>query len=71
MKNTNSNKNNFTMSKLAVIKTKENNSSVEDFINSVKDEAKRKDSFILLKLMQKASKEKTENVGQLDDRFWK
>ena len=34
------------MGKLAVIKTKETDSSVEDFINSVKDEAKRKDSFI-------------------------
>ena len=46
------------MSKLAVIKTKETNSSIEDFINSVKDEGKRKDSFTILKLMQKASKEK-------------
>jgi hypothetical protein len=51
------------MSKLAVIKTKETDSSVEDFINSVKDEGKRKDSLILLKLMQKASKEKPKMWG--------
>ena len=50
-------------SKLAVIKTKETDSSVEDFINSVKDEAKRKDAFILLKMMQKASKEKPKMWG--------
>ena len=58
-----SSKNNFTMGKLAVIKTKETDSSVEDFINSVKDEEKRKDSFILLKLMQKATKEKPKMWG--------
>ena len=57
------NKNNFTMGKLAVIKTKETDASVEDFINSVKDEAKRKDSFTILKLMQKASKEKPKMWG--------
>jgi len=51
------------MGKLAVIKTKEKDSRVEDFINSVKDEGKRKDSFILLKLMQKASKEKPKMWG--------
>ena len=44
------------MRKLAVIKTKETDSSVEDFINSVKVEEKRKDSFTILKLMQKATK---------------
>jgi len=43
------------MGKLAVIKTKQTDSSVEDFINSVKDEAKRKDSFTILKMMQKAT----------------
>jgi hypothetical protein len=51
------------MSKLAVIKTKENDSSVEDFINSVKDEDKRKDSLTILKLMQKATKEKPKMWG--------
>jgi hypothetical protein len=57
------NKNNFTMGKLAEIKTKETDLSLGDFINSVKDEVKRKDSFILLKLMQKATKEKSKMWG--------
>ncbi|RPI13880.1 MAG: DUF1801 domain-containing protein [Ignavibacteriae bacterium] len=51
------------MGKLAEIKTKETTSSVEDFINSLKDEKKRKDSFTLLKLMQKATKEKPKMWG--------
>jgi hypothetical protein len=63
MRNTNSNKKNYTMGKLAQIKTKETDSSVEDFINSVKDEAKRKDSFIILKMMQKVSREKPKMWG--------
>ena len=44
-------------SKLAVIKTKPTSASVEDFINNVKDEQKRKDSFVLLEMMKKASSE--------------
>lgn len=51
------------MGKLAQIKTIETSASVEDFINSVKDEAKRKDSFTILKMMQKASKEKPKMWG--------
>ena len=51
------------MGKLAVVKTKENTASVEGFINNVKDEQKRKDSFLLLKLMQKATKEKPKMWG--------
>jgi len=51
------------MGKLAQIKTKQTDSSVEDFINSVKDEGQRKDSFIILKMMQKASKEKPKMWG--------
>ena len=51
------------MGKLAQIKTKQTDSSVDDFINSVKDEAKRKDSFTILKMMQKASKEKPKMWG--------
>ena len=51
------------MGKLAEIKTKQTNSSVEDYINSVKDEGQRKDGFILLKLMQKATKEKPKMWG--------
>jgi hypothetical protein len=52
------------MGKLAVIKTKETSSNVIDFINTVKDEEKRRDSFTMLKLMQKASKEKAKMWGR-------
>jgi Domain of unknown function (DU1801) len=45
------------MSKLAVIKTKQTSSSVEDFIEAIADEEKRKDTQIILKLMKKAVKE--------------
>lgn len=51
------------MGKLADIKTKETSSSVDDFINNVADEQKRKDSFTILKLMEKASKEKAKMWG--------
>ncbi len=51
------------MGKLAEVKTKETTSSVEDFINGVKDEQKRRDSFLLLKLMQKVSGEKPKMWG--------
>src|SRR6187549_1416961 len=44
-------------SKLAEIKTKPTVASVEDFINAIKDEQKRKDSFVLLEMMKKASGE--------------
>lgn len=44
-------------SKLAVIKTKPTSASVEDFINNIKDEQKRKDSFLLLEMMKKATGE--------------
>jgi Domain of unknown function (DU1801) len=43
--------------KLAEIKTKPTAASVEDFLNNVKDEQKRKDSFVLLEMMKKASGE--------------
>lgn len=51
------------MGKLAKVKTTENTSSVKDFINEVKDEEKRKDSFLLLKLMQKISKHEPKMWG--------
>lgn len=51
------------MGKLVEIKTKETENSVKDFINSVPDEQKRKDSFTLLKLMQKATGEKPKMWG--------
>jgi hypothetical protein len=44
-------------SKLVEIKTKPTAASVEDFINKVDDEQKRKDSFVLLEMMKKASGE--------------
>ena len=43
--------------KLAEIKTKPTSASVEDFINKIKDEQKRKDSFVLLEMMKKATGE--------------
>jgi len=44
-------------SKLVEIKTKPTSASVEDFINSIDDEQKRKDSFVILEMMKKASGE--------------
>ena len=38
-------------SKLVEIKTKPTAASVEDFINAIKDEQKREDSFVLLEMM--------------------
>jgi hypothetical protein len=51
------------MGKLTEIKTKQTDLSVEDFINSVTDEAKRKDSLTILKLMKKATKQKPKIWG--------
>lgn len=45
------------MAKVAQIKTKPTEVRVEDFINALPDEQKRKDSFVLLELMQKVSGE--------------
>lgn len=42
---------------MAELKTKPTAASVEAFINTVKDEQKRKDSFVVLELMKKASGE--------------
>ena len=44
-------------SKLAEIKTKPTTASVEDFINAMENEQKRKDSFVLLEMMKKATGE--------------
>lgn len=51
------------MGKLAEIKTKPTSSSVDDFINSIPDEQKRKDSQVILKMMEKAMKEKPKMWG--------
>ena len=49
--------------KLAEIKTKPTAASVEDFINTIKDEQKRKDSFAILEMMKKASGEEPKMWG--------
>jgi len=51
------------MGKLVQIKTKPTASSVADFINSIADEQKRKDSQTIAKLMEKATKEKPKMWG--------
>ena len=51
------------MGKLAVIKTKPTSLSVNDFIDGITDEQKRKDSHTILKLMEKALKEKPKMWG--------
>jgi hypothetical protein len=50
-------------SKLAEIKTKQNTASVEEFINAVEADQKRKDSFVLLEMMKKASGEEPKMWG--------
>jgi len=42
---------------MAELKTKLNKASVEKFLNSVKDEQKRQDSFKILEMMKKITKE--------------
>jgi len=51
------------MGKLAEIKTKQTDSSVTDYISSLKSEQQRKDSLTLLKMMKNASKEKPKIWG--------
>lgn len=51
------------MGKLAEIKTKQTSNSVDSFINSIPDEQKRKDSQVILKMMEKATKEKPKMWG--------
>jgi len=51
------------MGKLIEIKTKPTSSSVASFIDSISDEQKRKDSHVILKLMEKAIKEKPKMWG--------
>lgn len=48
---------------MAEIKTKPNAESVADFINSVKEEQKRKDSFVILEMMKKATGEEPKMWG--------
>ena len=51
------------MGKVAEIKTRETDASVDDFLNSVDNEQKRKDSFHVLKMMEKATGEKPKMWG--------
>jgi hypothetical protein len=51
------------MGKVAEIKTKETNSSIDDFINGLNDEQQRKDSIQIITMMQKLSKEKPKMWG--------
>ena len=51
------------MSKLAEIKTKQTSASVTGFIDSIPDEQKCKDSQVILKLMEKATREKPKMWG--------
>ena len=51
------------MAKVAEIKTKENDASVDDFVNNIDNEQRRSDSLHLLKLMMKISKEKPKMWG--------
>jgi hypothetical protein len=51
------------MGKLAEIKTKPTTVTVESFIDSLPDEQKRKDSYVILKLMEKAIQEKPKMWG--------
>lgn len=43
-------------SKLATIKTQETTASVEQFLNTIEDEQKRKDSFVIVEMMKNATK---------------
>jgi hypothetical protein len=51
------------MGKLAEIKTKPTSSSVESFIATIPDEQKRKDSEVILKMMENATKQKPQMWG--------
>ena len=48
---------------MAEIKTKPTSASVEDSINNVKDDPKRKDSFVILEMMKKATGEEPKIWG--------
>jgi hypothetical protein len=48
---------------MAEMKTKVNNASVEEFLNTIEDEQKRKDSFEIVKIMKKVTKKKPKMWG--------
>jgi hypothetical protein len=51
------------MGKVAQIKTRPTSSSVADFINRVADEARRKDCWVILEMMKKATGEEPKMWG--------
>lgn len=51
------------MGKVAEIKTKQTSASVETFIKSIKNEQQRNDSFTILEMMKKATKEEPKMWG--------
>ena len=51
------------MAKVAEIKTKQNEASVEDFLKTITDEQKRKDCETIIKMMKKATKEEPKMWG--------
>ena len=51
------------MAKSAELKTKKNDASVDDFLNLIEDEQKRKDCFEISKMMEKATKQKPKMWG--------
>jgi len=51
------------MAKSYELKTKKNGASVEDFLNFIVDEQKRKDCFEIAKMMEKATKQKPKMWG--------
>ena len=51
------------MAKSTEVKTKVNDASVTDFLNTVTDEQKRKDSFEILKIMKQITKEEPKMWG--------
>jgi hypothetical protein len=51
------------MAKSTEIKTRVNDASVDEFLNSVKDEAVRADSYEILKMMKQAAKEEPKMWG--------
>ena len=48
---------------MADLKTKKNDASVDDFLNFIEDEQKRKDCFEIAKMMEKATKQKPKMWG--------
>lgn len=48
---------------MAELKTKKNNASVESFLNTIKEDEKRKDAFTILELMKKVTKSEPKMWG--------